>query len=358
MRILLSHAYAWPEVRRGAERILHELSAGLHRAGHDVRVVTTSPGIGHRGRILDVAVTYHGRRRPWPRRFGELAPEVGFAPQALASALTFRPHVWHALGTADAAAAAAWSSAGLGRSVYTSMGIAIRASRDKRADRRFHDFVVKRVDHYCALSRAAGAPLAQDYRREAEILPGGVDLRRFTLGTEREADPTLLFTSALDEPRKNVPLLLEATALLRREYPRLRLVLAGPGRGACIADAPPEAQAAVELRQVPSEEVPELYRRAWVSVMPSTLEAQGLVVVESLACGTPVVTLDEGAPSEVVVPGVGVTCAATPEALAQACAEALRLASKPETRDACRSRAADWDWDSAIVPRTLEVYSA
>jgi glycosyltransferase involved in cell wall biosynthesis len=91
--------------------------------------------------------------------------------------------------------------------------------------------------------------------------------------------------------------------------------------------------------------------------MPSSLEAQGLVVIESLACGTPVVTLEGGAPSEVVAPGVGATCPPTADGLAAACAEALRLAAKPETRAACRAHAAAWDWDTAIVPRTLEVYS-
>src|SRR5215208_5731199 len=44
MRVALLHPTYWPEVRRGAERLVHDLAAWLAGAGHDVTVLTTHRG--------------------------------------------------------------------------------------------------------------------------------------------------------------------------------------------------------------------------------------------------------------------------------------------------------------------------
>jgi len=41
MRLAITHAYSWPEVRRGAERIIDELSRALAERGHEVTVFTS-----------------------------------------------------------------------------------------------------------------------------------------------------------------------------------------------------------------------------------------------------------------------------------------------------------------------------
>ena len=43
MRIALLHPTYWPEVRRGSERLAHDLGATLARRGHDVKLITTHP---------------------------------------------------------------------------------------------------------------------------------------------------------------------------------------------------------------------------------------------------------------------------------------------------------------------------
>jgi glycosyltransferase involved in cell wall biosynthesis len=349
--------YAWPEVRRGGERYLHELASALADTGHRVRVLTTAP-TAKRDEVLGVEVTYLRRRHLGRRRFKEHSDEVAFGVQSLARLAATRLDVWHAFGTADAASAAALGRVRATRSVYTDLGIPARASRVRRPDRRLHRFVVDHIDHYLCLSVSAGEPLRADYGRPPEVVGGGVDLRRFAPAPQRDPSPVLLFTGSLDTPRKNLGLLLDAVAVLRRRGVPVTLWLSGPGDAtALLAAAPPEGRDAVELRGLGEPELlGDLYGRAWVTVLPSVHEAFGLVLVESLACGTPIVALDQGGPGEIVQTDIGVRAEATAEGLADACAEALDLARQTGIAAVCRDHSLRYDWRSAIVPQLEAIY--
>lgn len=357
LRIALTHVYAWPEVRRGGERYLHELGGALAELGHDVQIVTTAAKAG-RAQVRGVDVRYLPRRHPLPSRFGAHSDEVAFGGQALVRLLTAPLDVWHAMGTSDAAAAAALSKVRSIRSAYTDLGFPNRESRHRRPDRRIHDLVVRHIDHYICFSQAAGEHLEEGYGRRAEVVPGGVDIHRFAPADRRHDVPALLFAADASEPRKNLPLLFETVALLRRTHPDLQVWVAGRGdQRALLAQAPPGAQdAAVLLGDVSPEAMIDLYGRAWVTVLPSEAEAFGLVFVESLACGTPIVGLDRGGPSEIIRPGIGASAQPTAASLAEACETALELAARPDIVADCRAAARAWDWKTVIVPRLLELY--
>ena len=357
LRVLLTHVYSWPEVRRGGERYLHEVGAGLAAAGHQVRIVSTASRAS-RARIEGVDVTYLKRRELMPRRFGDLSPEVAFGATAGLRYALGRFDVWHALGTADAASASILGRLRNVRSVYTDLGISERSWRERRPDRRLYDLVVKRVDRYVALSESAAEGVRRDYGRRVDVLGGGVDLDAFAPPAARAPKPTLLFTSVVDHPLKNFPLLLEALAILRSRRPDVELWLAGPGDATPALEAGPAAarEAVVRLGVGELADLPGLYGRAWATVLPSRGEAFGIVVVESLACGTPVVTLDTGGASELVSPGVGAKAQETPEVLADACEQALDLASTPGTAERCRAAAEPHDWRRGVIPRLERIY--
>lgn len=142
-------------------------------------------------------------------------------------------------------------------------------------------------------------------------VPGGVDLERFRPG-EREAArarirrelpglniaaaPAILFVGRL-EPLKGVDLLIEALARLGRGRAAPQLWIVGGDhrdraereRLRTIAEAAGIADQVSFQDAAPRDLLPDLHRAADVCAMPSAYESFGLVAVEAMACGTPVV---------------------------------------------------------------------
>jgi glycosyltransferase involved in cell wall biosynthesis len=97
--------------------------------------------------------------------------------------------------------------------------------------------------------------------------------------------PYFLFVGTL-EPRKNLPMLLEAWREVRR-YHRVDLVLAGRRRAdfEAIAQEPGLRLAG----EVADDSLPDLYSGALAFVYPSAYEGFGLPVLEAMQCGAPVI---------------------------------------------------------------------
>jgi len=107
-------------------------------------------------------------------------------------------------------------------------------------------------------------------------------------------DRYLLYVGVL-EPRKNVPLLLQAYAEIAAQFPDTPLVIAG--KKGWMYDAIFQKTVALGLSEkvrflgyVPEEDLPRLYRGARAFVYPSRYEGFGLPVLEAMQCGVPVIT--------------------------------------------------------------------
>lgn len=355
MRIALTHAYSWPEVRRGGERFLHELAAALAWRHHHVTVLTAGHGPG---RWIEGGV--HTVRLPQRRDDG--GHQADFGRRVLPYLLAGRYDVVHSLGRRDAVASirAAWAHPRR-RTVFTDLGLPVRWFWEGQGvENRYQERVVRDVDVYGCLSKFAVRTLAEDYGRTGTLIPGGVDVERFVPTSGRAPTPTLLFSGTLDEPRKGVATLLRALALVAEAEPDVRLWLSGPGDARPLLAAAPDASR-VRTDVLPlgrAESQSERYGRAWATVLASTYEAFGLALLESLACGTPVVASTHASLPELVTPGTGTLCRPDDaRSLADACLGAFELARGPGTVDACRVSAEPFDWRTRLVPSLEAVYA-
>jgi glycosyltransferase involved in cell wall biosynthesis len=104
-----------------------------------------------------------------------------------------------------------------------------------------------------------------------------------------------LLTVGTIEPRKNLERLLDALALLRRQGEDVHLVIVGSKGWLYNAffeklESFPHRDAVVQPGFIPDADLPAVYSGATMTVMASLYEGFGLPILESMACGTPVVS--------------------------------------------------------------------
>jgi phosphatidylinositol alpha-mannosyltransferase len=358
MRVALLHPTYWPEVRRGSERVIAELGAALAERGHEVTLLTTHRAPRRVDREGGILVD-----RAW--RSPALAPlrhyehYIETVPAALTRLRSGNFDVAHAFFPTDAYAAALLRDRGGPPFAYAIHGI---PTRPYLVARRYRLEMLTRIarsaGELTALSDAAAGPVRRYLLREPVVVPGGVDPERFAGAGERASAPTLLCASSLADPRKRGPLLIEAFTRLRDRVPGVRLVLAGgedmPAYGTERLSLPPGVERVDAGR---TEDLVAAYASAWATVVPSVEEAFGLVVLESLAAGTPVVGARSGAiPELLTAPEHGLTFEPDEaDSLAGAMAAALELGFAPEAVAARRARAGEFAW-SGIATAVEGIY--
>ncbi len=156
--------------------------------------------------------------------------------------------------------------------------------------------------------------------------------------------PYLLFTARINDPRKNVGLLLEAFAEVRGARPELELVLTGDEPAPAIR----AKVGALGLNEVvrfvgrqSREALVRLYQGAELFVLSSTQEGLGISLLEAMACGVPAVSTRCGGPEGVVEEGR--TGLLVENGNAHAFAEGvLRLLADPEGLAAMREHCAEY----------------
>jgi glycosyltransferase involved in cell wall biosynthesis len=184
-----------------------------------------------------------------------------------------------------------------------------------------------------------------------DVTPLGVDTA-WTAATPADAewraehgvpDRYLVFVGSL-EPRKNVPELLAAHALLRADDPTTPpLVLAGPAGWGDIGGLPElAAEGVVRVGYLPRPELRALVAGAALLCLPSRYEGFGLPPLEAMACGVPAVVSDIPVLREVT----GGLARYVPVGDIQALATALRetLASQADGEQ-LRAWAAGFSWE-------------
>ena len=205
---------------------------------------------------------------------------------------------------------------------------------------------------------------------KVEVIPMGVDLKGlFTPdpSVQRKTDE-LLFVGRLVDV-KGLEILLEAMPKVLAKYPGMRLTIAGAGplerKLRELAGELNITDKVDFLGMTPQDKLPDLYRRATLSVFPFVVtksgvqEGFGLVVVEAMGCACPVIAGDLPAMNDTIKNGENGLLApfGKPQALAETI---IKLLDDPELRarlagEGRKSVVQKFDWE-VIAGKYAGVY--
>ena len=163
-----------------------------------------------------------------------------------------------------------------------------------------------------AVSEPARAYASKYVSGEFSIIPNGIDLRRFNQDVKPmpgydDGKINILFVGRL-EKRKGANYLLNAYARLKKEHPNIRLIIVGPGvnlrRRYELKVRLSRLKDVVFTGGVSYEDLPRYYQAADIFCAPATgKESFGIVLLEAMALGKPIVATSIEGYSSVVTPG-------------------------------------------------------
>jgi glycosyltransferase involved in cell wall biosynthesis/SAM-dependent methyltransferase len=398
LRILIVSDVSPLVIRGGAERVLWELASRLAARGHRVRVLCRAPA-GEEPMPLErdgVSVTHFPCARRSALSF--LRGAVFAARRGLERLLAAEPcdvvHLYQPLSGFGALRPARvrglpvlysfLSPAPLeyasreGMSAHHRLGLVGRTAQAvlwglERA-------CLRRATAIHVLSEFSAGQLWRLYGMPSDRLvriPGGVDLAKFTPVRDRRTvrsalglptDAPLLLTVRNLEARMGLDALIRAMAILRRQVPNVRLLIGGAGSLRTALESLVESLDLGNhirfLGYVPDADLPRYYQAADAFVLPTReLEGFGLITVEAMACGTPVLGTAAGATPEILRPldPSLVFRDATPECMAERLQAFLADRNRePEggerMRRSCRRHVEGaYGWERAVerIERTL-----
>lgn len=183
-------------------------------------------------------------------------------------------------------------------------------------------WAISHADRVIAASSSLRRTVVDEHRADAEkitVIPSGVDVDRFRPMPRGEAETVL----GLD---KGIPRILYVGAVTRskgidhllRAFARINLATDDPAQLLLIGDgnyADPAQVLADELGigqyvtfvgKRPNDEIPLWINACDVLVLPSLSEGLGVVLIEAMACGKPVVATVCGGPEDIVTPQTGI----------------------------------------------------
>jgi phosphatidylinositol alpha-mannosyltransferase len=358
VRVALVCPYAWDDPG-GVQVHVRELAPRLAERGHHVVVLAPvrdradEPWVARVGRPVDVPYNASNAPidpRPWSRRRVRAVLDR-FAPDVV--------HVHEPLTPSTSMWATLESRAPLVATFHSG------ASRSRLFDLAAPGLrrVARRIAVRIAVSEAAAAFVRERIGGSFEIVPNGVDVARFAAAVPADlGDGTkLLFVGRLDE-RKGFPTAVAAFAELAVDRPGLRLVVVGDGPDRDAADGlPPDVRDRITfLGSVPNRDLPPIHAACDLFLGASVGgESFGIVLVEALAAGLPVVASDIPGYDEVVRDGLDglLVPPRDPGALAAAVARVLDdPALSASLASAGRDRARSFDW--GVVTGRIEALYA
>lgn len=363
MRIGIVCPYSW-DVPGGVQFHIRDLAEHLIRLGHHVSVLAPADD----DTPLPPYVVSAGRAVPVPYNGSVARLSFGFLSAA-------RVRRWLHDGTFDVVHIHEPASPSLGLlTCWAAQGPIVATfhtstprSRAMIAAYPILQPALEKISARIAVSEYARRTLVEHLGGDAVTIPNGVDVDFFA---KAEANPdwqakgddrTIGFIGRIDEPRKGLPVLMKALPKILAERPGTRLLVAGRGdEEEAVASLPKEMRSQVEfLGMVSDEDKARLLRSVDVYVAPNTGgESFGIILVEALSAGAPVLASDLDAFAQVLDQGAAGELFANEDADALADA-AVRLLGDPGRRAELSERGSAhvrrFDW-STVGADILSVY--
>ncbi|MEV6355440.1 glycosyltransferase family 4 protein [Streptomyces hydrogenans] len=359
MRIGIVCPYSW-DVPGGVQFHIRDLAEHLIRLGHEVSVLAPADD----DTPLPPYVVSAGRAVPVSYNGSVARLSFGFLSAA-------RVRRWLHDGTFDVVHIHEPTSPSLGLlTCWAAQGPIVATfhtsnprSRAMLAAYPILQPALEKISARIAVSEYARRTLVEHLGGDAVVIPNGVDVDFFARA-EPKAEwqrETLGFIGRIDEPRKGLPVLMKALPRILTERPGARLLVAGRGdEEEAVASLPAEMRSRVEfLGMVSDEDKARLLRSVDVYVAPNTGgESFGIILVEALSAGAPVLAADLDAFAQVLDQGAAGELFANEDADALADA-AIRLLGDGARRAELSARGSAhvrrFDW-STVGADILAVY--
>jgi phosphatidylinositol alpha-mannosyltransferase len=364
MRIGLVCPYRW-DVPGGVQYHVRDLATTLRGMGHHVEILTPAE---HEESLADEWITFAGRTVPVPYN-GSMA-SMQFGPVSAARVRRWlregRFDVVHVHEPASPSVSLLVCMIAKGPIVATFHAATTRSKWLAAVGPMARPWL-ERISGRIAVSDFARRVQVEHLGGDAVIIPNGVHVDGFARGPSlpgyaRGVDgPTIGFLGRFDEPRKGLPVLLEAMRTVVRRHPGARLLIAGRGNADELRSLiGPELRASVAiLGELSESDKAAFLRSVDIYCAPNLLgESFGVVLIEALSAGAPIVASDLDAFARVLQHGAAgvLVHRGDPAALAAALCDLLADPARRAELAATGSRvAADYDWD-VLARRILDVY--
>jgi len=363
MRVGLVCPYSW-DVPGGVQEHIRDLAEALIDLGHTVSVISPAdddaalPGyVVPAGRA--VAVPYNGSVARLS--FGPLS--ANRVRRWLRDGSFDVLHV-HEPAAPSLSLIACWVFDG---PIVATVHGATARSRALHAAEPMLRSALEKVSGRIAVSEAARTTLVHHLGGDAVLIPNGVTVSRFEKAEPLAGWPgeggAIGFLGRMDEPRKGLSVLLRAFCQIGAERPGLRLLIAGPGDTDEVAAKVPASlrDRIVLLGQVSEPVKVQVYHSVDVFCAPNTGgESFGIVLVEAMAAGAPIVASDLDAFRRVLRGGRAGELFTSGDA-GDLAAAIGRLLDDPQRRAMLSAAASaavrDYDW-TKIARDVVKVYEA
>ncbi|GAA3614499.1 glycosyltransferase family 4 protein [Marihabitans asiaticum] len=297
MRVGLVSPYSF-DVPGGVQFHIRDLAEQLIDQGHEASVLAPAD----EGTVLPPYVVSAGRAVPI--RYNGSVARLNFGPIAAARVGRWVSdgdfdllHI-HEPVTPSVAVLALWAATS---PVVATFHTSNLRSRAMQAAYPLLRPSLEKINGRIAVSEDARRTVTTHLGGDAVVIPNGVRTSYFGAARRRPqwcgapGRPTIAFLGRIDEPRKGLPVLAEAMPEVLRALPGARLLVVGPGSSeAARSRMPAEVAAATEfLGAVSEEDKAALLASADIYVAPHTGgESFGIVLVEAMAAGAPVLASD------------------------------------------------------------------